>query len=151
MSNAAAAGTSGLDKRIAADAVEVGRWSRSWPRALKLLTAPGLWVFSGAFAFILFCLFHSTGVPIWMGGDQAIWLQDGQRMFLGEALYRDFFQMTFPGTELLYFWAFKVFGIRNWIPNALLVFVGATLTWLIYFISRRIVSGRGALVPPLFF
>ena len=151
MSNTAAVGTGGVGKRITADAMEAGRMSRRRPRALKLLSVPGLWVFSGAFVFILFCLFRLSGVPIWMDGDQAIWLQDGQRMFFGEVLYRDFFQMTFPGTDLLYLWAFKIFGLRNWIPNALLVVVGATLTWLIYFISRRVLSARGALVPPLFF
>src|SRR6516225_3580696 len=91
---------------------------------------PGFWIFIGSAIFCWFSLFRLSGTPIWTGGDQTMWLEDGQRMLFGEVLYRDFFQMTFPGTELLYYWAFRLFGLRTWIPGALLVVTGATLTWL---------------------
>ena len=110
---------------------------------------PGFWIFIGSAIFCWFSLFRLSGTPIWTGGDQTMWLEDGQRMLFGEVLYRDFFQMTFPGTELLYYWAFRLFGLRTWIPGALLVVTGATLTWLAYSISRRVLPARYALVPPL--
>jgi hypothetical protein len=120
-------------------------------QSFHFLRSTGFWVFIGSLAFNFLSLFVLPGVPLWTGGDQTIWLHAGQRMFYGDVLYRDFFQMTFPGTELLYFSFFKLFGLRTWIPNALLVFVGSFLAWLIYSISRRVLSPRHALVPSLLF
>lgn len=72
-------------------------------------------------------------------------------MLYGDVLYRDFSQITFPGTELLYFSLFKLFGLRTWIPNVLLVLLGSTLTSLIHSVSRRVLPGKAAFVPPLLF
>jgi hypothetical protein len=111
----------------------------------------GLWIFAGALAFNWSCLFVFPATPLWTGGDQSIWLADGERLFRGETLYRDFLQLTFPGTDVVYASMFRLFGLRTWIPDALLVIVGATLTWLIYLISRHVLSAKASLLPPLIF
>jgi hypothetical protein len=63
--------------------------SRVSAEAAKLLASRGFWMFTGAAMFCWFSLFRLPGTPIWTGGDQTMWLENGQRMFFGEVLYRD--------------------------------------------------------------
>jgi hypothetical protein len=104
-----------------------------------------------SFLFLYFHLFVSFSTPLWTGGDEIIFLADASRMLDGQVLYRDFAQMTFPATDLLYFSAFKVFGAQMWIPNILLLLVGVTLVCLSYFLGERLNLGKLALLPPLLF
>lgn len=101
--------------------------------------------------FLYFHLFIPPFTPIWTGGDEVIFLHDAARMLDGQVLYRDFAQMTFPATDLLYLTAFKVFGLQMWIPNFFLVLLGASLSYLSYFITKRVVPGYTALLAPLLF
>jgi hypothetical protein len=111
----------------------------------------GFWLAIGSALFLTLCLFVFPWIPIWMGGDQSIFLYDVVRMLGGEALYRDFFQMTFPATELVYLGIFNMFGPRTWIPNALLIILGVGFTLLIYLVSRRILRPSHAPIPALAF
>ena len=104
-----------------------------------------------SFLFLYFHLFVPPFTPIWTGGDEVIFLHDASRMLDGQVLYRDFAQMTFPATDALYFVAFKIFGLRMWIPNLFLVVLGVTLSYLSYFIASRIAPGATALLVPLLF
>ena len=106
---------------------------------------------SASFLFLYFQLFVPFFTPIWTGGDALIWLDDARRMLNGQALYRDFVQITLPGTDLLYFIAFKIFGPRMWIANVMLLMVGIALAWLSYRIAISINLGRAALLPPFLF
>jgi len=72
-------------------------------------------------------------------------------MLDGEMIYRDYDHFTFPGTDVLYAALFKCFGVRAWIPQAMLVVLGASMVWLIIFISRKLVSGTAAYLPALLF
>jgi len=114
-----------------------------------LLRSPGICLAIGASTFLFFSLFIFPNLPIWTGGDQAIFLADANRMLHGEALYRDFFQMTFPATQLYYLSLFKLFGPRTWIPNLTLALLGVSLTFLIYRLSRKILPLRYAPLPAL--
>jgi hypothetical protein len=109
------------------------------------------WLLAAAFVFLYFNLFIPPWTPIWTGVDQTIWLHDASRMLGGEVLYRDFFQLTFPATDALYYAAFQLFGARTWIPNAMLLFLGLGLVWLSYSISKKVIPGKAAIFPPLFF
>ena len=60
---------------------------------------------------------HNT--PILLGGDQVFFWLDGQRLLYGQHIYQDFLQFTPPGTDLVYFALFKLFGFRIWVTNAL--------------------------------
>jgi hypothetical protein len=101
--------------------------------------------------FLYLHLFIPPCKPIWTGGDALIWLHHAGRMLGGEVLYRDIFEITLPGTDFLYFAAFKVFGKRIWIPNVMLILVGTTLAWLTYRIGRSVHLGKLAVLPPLVF
>src|SRR5207244_1073371 len=74
-------------------------------------------------------------------GDVTVYLLNAARMLEGQAIYKDFFQYTTPGTELVYFVLFRLFGPRAWIPNAMLFALGLSVTWLSIAISRKLVLG----------
>lgn len=84
-------------------------------------------------------------------GDQDVYLVGGMRLLDGQMIYRDFFDFLPPGTHLVYFALFKLFGVRAWIPNVMLIVLGVGLTWLTVVISRRIVRGTLAFLPGLIF
>jgi hypothetical protein len=117
----------------------------------RLLQNPQFWLLFASFAFLYFHLFIPIFTPIWTGGDAMMWLHDARRMLDGQVLYRDFIQITFPGTDLLYFVAFKIFGPRMWIANVMLLFVGVALAWLSYRIAVSLQLGKLAILPPLLF
>ena len=65
----------------------------------------------------------------------------------GQVIYRDFFQFTLPGTEVVYLLLFKTFGIRAWIPSVLLLLFGVGLTWLSIVISKQLMTGASVFLP----
>ena len=65
----------------------------------------------------------------------------------GQVIYRDFFQFTLPGTEIVYLVLFKAFGVRAWIPSALLLLFGVALAWLSTVISKQLMTGASAFLP----
>jgi hypothetical protein len=97
-------------------------------------------------------LFVLPATPIYdPNKDQLLNLHNATRMLDGQMIYRDFFQFTTPGTELIYFALFRLFGVRAWIPNAMLVLLGLSVTWLCIFISRKIFNGLTVYLPALLF
>lgn len=83
--------------------------------------------------------------------DQSLYIHNAMRMLDGQVIYRDFFQFTPPGTELVYLVLLRLFGVRAWIPNALLIGLGLSLIWLCVFISQKVLDGRAAYIPALCF
>ena len=83
-----------------------------------------------AFVFLYLVLFMWPHVPLLAWGDQAIYLLDAARMARGQTIYRDFFAFTTPGTQTVYFLLFKLFGVRAWIPDAMLIVLGLGVAWL---------------------
>lgn len=96
-------------------------------------------------------VFILPGTPRVATGDQAIYLHHATRMLNGELIYRDYDHFTFPGTDVLYMTLFRIFGVRAWIPQAMLVVLGALMAWLILFISRKLMRGTAACLPSLMF
>lgn len=84
-------------------------------------------------------------------GDQAIYLHHAARLLDGEMIYRDYDHFTFPGTDVLYWALFRMFGVRAWIPQAMLVVLGVVMAWLMLFISKKLIIGTTAYLPPLLF
>ena len=115
------------------------------PRRMTLLTV------SLSCIFVYLQVFVRPGTPRLASGDQAIYLHDATRMLNGEMIYRDYDHFTFPGTDLLYAALFKCFGVRAWIPQAMLVVLGATMTWLIIVVSQNVIGGMAAYLPALLF
>lgn len=117
--------------------------------------SPETWLVSlvlfGCALFVYFQVFILPGTPRVAVGDQCIYLHNATRMYEGQLIYRDFDYFTLPGTDILYFCWFKLFGVRLWIPQAMLILGGVISTWLGIKISSKIIGGRAIFLPSLLF
>jgi hypothetical protein len=103
------------------------------------------------FVFLYANLFANFHTPFLLGGDQAFFWMNAQRLLHGEQAYRDFFEFTPPGTDLLYLGVFKLFGPRIWTPNLVVLALGMALCTLCLRISKSIMSrARAALATSLY-
>jgi len=84
-------------------------------------------------------------------GDQAIYLNNGARMLAGEMIYRDYDHFTLPGTDVTYMALFRLFGVRAWIPQAVLIVLGTSLVWLIVVVSTKVMTLASSLLAGLLF
>jgi hypothetical protein len=105
------------------------------------------WLLLASFCFLYLQTFHLPCVPIFQGVNAPFFLLDAARMLRGQVIYRDFFELAFPGMPVLNVLLFRVFGMRAWIPAATLVFVGLGLTLLSVYIARRVVNGPSVFLP----
>jgi hypothetical protein len=117
----------------------------------RILNAAVIFVMLAAFAVLYFQVFIFPNVPLLAQGDQSIYLLNARRMLHGQVIYRDFFHFTLPGTESTYYLLFKLFGLRAWIPNAMLVLLGVGLVGLSVAISRKLMSGASVFLPAALF
>lgn len=109
-------------------------------------------ILAGAFVYLYLNLFVLPATPIhFLSTDATDFLFNARRMQHGQVIYRDFFELTFPGTEVFYLILFKIFGNRAWIPNVTLLVIGLVLAYLMISISRKIISGTAAYLPALLF
>ena len=104
-----------------------------------------------SFLYLYATLFLLPATPIFFENDHFIQMYDSVRMLDGEVLYKDFFQFTFPGTEVWYLLLFKIFGQRIWLLNATIVLLGLSITSAILAISRRLMSGMYVYIAPAIF
>jgi hypothetical protein len=110
------------------------------------------WLLLGGMVFLYLNLFVVPNTPIYVpGGDQVIYLENAAKMLQGQVLYKDFFQFTPPGTEVVYLVLFKMFGLRMWIPKAVLIVLGAGLFCASVSVSRPLLRGISAYLPGLLF
>ncbi len=89
--------------------------------------------------------------PVFEGDTTPIYLLEAGKMLQGQVIYRDFFQFTFPGTQVFYLALFRIFGLRAWIPSAVWVLLGIGLAWTCLVISRQVLSGVLVYLPSLIF
>jgi hypothetical protein len=104
-----------------------------------------------AAAYLYLNLFALPNAPFLLGGDQAYFWMDGQRMLYGDKPYRDFFQFTPPGTDLFYLVMFKLFGPYIWVTNMSVLVLGVALTWICYEVAGEIMEHGPALFSALLF
>lgn len=96
-------------------------------------------------------LFANPETPFLIGGDQVFFWTRAQQMFYGEHIYRDFFEFTPPGTDLIYLGAFELFGPRIWVVNLVVLLLGISLSWLCWRIASSIMKpAQAALAVALF-
>jgi hypothetical protein len=105
-----------------------------------------LWFAVGSGAFLYVNLFLLPRIPILQAGDQMFFWMDAQRMLFGERIYRDFFQFTPPGTDYFYFALFKLFGLRIWVTNAAILFLGVVLCVVCFSLTRQVMNRWPALL-----
>ena len=116
---------------------------------VTVLATPAFLLGMGAFLYLRTFIFPWT--PIYQGDTAPIFLLDAARLLQGEVMYRDFFELTFPGAPVLYWGLFKIFGPRAWIPSAALTALGLGFAWLGIAVSRRFCKGTAVYLPSLLF
>jgi hypothetical protein len=104
-----------------------------------------------AFAFLYLQVFMLPFTPVAAWGDQSLFLLEARHMLEGLSIYRDFFEFNSPGVDVVYWALFRLFGVRAWIPDFMLVLIGVSLAWLMLVISRKLIRGRSAYLPALLF
>jgi hypothetical protein len=97
-----------------------------------LLLATGVYLYAG--------LFTITGTPFLLGGDQVFFWTNAQRALYGELIYRDFHEVTPPGTDLVYLAAYELFGARIWIPNLVVLLLGLALCWICFHVASLVMK-----------
>lgn len=113
---------------------------------------PVVWFLLGGGVFLYLQLFIPVRTTVFLAGaDQAVYLLNAMRMREGQLIYRDFFHFLVPGTELVYLTIFRLFGPRIWVPNAVLLLLGVSLTWLSILITKQVMGGRSIFLPGLLF
>ena len=116
--------------------------SRNWLVTFTLL-ACGL--------FLYLQVFVLPATPRVAVGDQSIYLHNAARMYEGQLIYRDFDYFTLPGTDVLYLALFRLFGVRAWIPQMMLLLAGVISTWLSIKIAGKVMSGPAVFLPGFLF
>jgi hypothetical protein len=101
--------------------------------------------------FLYAYLFAWPFVPIASGFDGPICLADAVRVARGEVMYRDFFQFITPGTALVFALMFKIFGFHLWIPNLVLMLLGAGTAGVGVVIAKRTTRPGLAFLPSAIF
>jgi hypothetical protein len=101
--------------------------------------------------FLYLQLFILPATPRAAVGDQSIYLHSAARMDAGQLIYRDYDAFTLPGTDVLYAVLFRLFGVKAWIPQVMLLFVGVMSSWLSVKICAKIMSGSAVFLPGLLF
>lgn len=81
----------------------------------------------GAGAFLYLRTFLLPATPFVAHDDQMLFFSRGLRIAHGQVLYRDFFELVTPGTDLLYAAAFRIFGVHAWITSAAVFVSGPEL------------------------
>jgi hypothetical protein len=107
--------------------------------------------FVSALIFLYLRTFVFPATPLVAGGDQVLFFVRGLRMTHGQVLYRDFFEVVTPGTDLLYAATFRIFGVHAWIMPAWCIALGLALACIITRISSRMFCGPVVLLPALLF
>jgi hypothetical protein len=95
------------------------------------------------FLCLIFLYLHTfilPAYPIFIEGDHLYIVQDAWRMYLGEEIYKDFFQLMFPGTQVCYLFLFKIFGLKFWTINLMIILQGFSTVLILLAISRKIFS-----------
>src|SRR5262249_35802449 len=110
---------------------------------------PAVLLCSGIFLYLQ--LFIIPATPRAAIGDQSLYLHNAARMYGGELIYRDYDYFTLPGTDVLYLVLFKMFGVRAWIPQFMLLIVGVLTMWLSIKISSKIMTGFSVYLPGVLF
>jgi hypothetical protein len=96
-------------------------------------------------------LFLSAKTPFLLGGDQVYFWMGAQRILDGQVVYRDFFQLTPPGTDLIYAAFFRVLGTDIWVTNIVVIVLGVLMGCVCFSLSRQFMKDpQAALTTGLF-
>ena len=121
------------------------------PHCSRILDVPTALFLLAALIFLYSFLFVLPFIPLYFNGSSFLYLAPGQRMYEGQTIYRDFFEFVTPGTALVHFFLFKLFGLRLWIPPVEFLLLGLGLAWLGVVIAKKLMRPSLALLPSAIF
>ena len=105
-----------------------------------------------ALIFLYAVLFVPPFLPIQLNSPDGIYyIAQGQRIYEGQTIYRDFLEFVTPGAALFYALLFKLLGHRLWIPNLASMLLGLGLVGLGVLIARKLMRSSLALLPSAIF
>ncbi len=107
--------------------------------------------FPAILIFVYTQLFSLPFTPIYFDGDTLVPVSNAMRIVRGEVIYRDFFHFISPGADLYYAGLFRLFGERIWIINVTILLLTMAQVGLLWFFSKRLLTGIIAFLPPLIF
>lgn len=128
---------------------------RTYSDAARGRSRRALWLHAAlacvAALFMYVHLFHGFLVPIDHTGDEYIFLDHAERMLHGKVLYRDISQFNLPGVEYLYYFLFRLFGVKIWLGTLVYLLASTGVTLMVYSLSRLVLEDYAALVPATIF
>ena len=122
-------------------------------RLQKLAAGRALWIPTATLvcAYLYLQTFILPHLPILQRDDQITFVVNAARMLRGEMIYKDFYQYTPPGTDLIYLALFKVFGVRAWVASAVVFLLGIAAFWICYAIAERMMPRASACLAAAMF
>ena len=105
----------------------------------------------GALVFLYLRGFLLSGVPLVAVGDEDLFLARAVHMMHGSVMYRDFFELVTPGTDLFYATIFRLFGVHAWVIQACGVVFGLATFYVVTSIGAKILRGPLVLLPGALF
>jgi hypothetical protein len=110
-----------------------------------------VFIFLGCAAYLYLNLFVTPRVPYLLGSDQTFFWTYGERFFHGQVIYRDFYQYTAPGTDVVFAAGFWLFGMRLWVLSTIILCLGVFLACLCFSLARQfLTSAQAAMATALF-
>ncbi len=101
--------------------------------------------------FLYLRTFVLPATPLASTDDQSLFFARAVRVLQGQVPYRDFFEIVTPGTDLIYAFGFRVFGIHAWVMPMWTIATGLAFSLLITYIAAQIVRGSSVWLPALLF
>jgi hypothetical protein len=101
--------------------------------------------------FLYTQLFQFPFTPYYFEGDNLLPISNAMRLLGGEVIYRDFFHLTPPGTELWYASLFTLFGVRIWVLNFTILLLNMGVAWFAWHFSRQFFTGLLVYLAPAIF
>lgn len=101
--------------------------------------------------FLYLRTFLLPAIPLAVQYDAVFFFEHAKRIVGGQLPYRDFFEFVMPGTDLLYAVLIRTLGVHAWINSCLVILLGVTLCWVLIHVSKQLVTGNSAYLPPLLF
>jgi hypothetical protein len=101
-------------------------------------------LFSATYLYVN--LFTLHGTPYLLSGDQVYFWTGAQQILDGQILYRDFFQYTTPGADLVFAAFFRTFGASIWVTNLVVLVLGVVTACVGFSVSRKLMRAEMAAI-----
>lgn len=89
-------------------------------------------------AYLYLNLFTLRGTPYLLSGDQVYFWTGAQQILHGQIPYRDFFQYTTPGADLVFAAFFRTFGASIWVTNLVVLVLGVATACVGFGLARKL-------------